>query len=359
MPLQSRWPLFEASASTCLPSASRASAKYSPSSIQKSRLKRRFRSAACFSSSSAKRRIVPDQPGEAGTPHLRVVRVALELAGRPREPGKPAVAVGDRVPGVLPALVLEPGLLVAALVRDVAVAHEVGVLVDPAKRGPRFVLELAHELAVAGPALVLVEQDHVERRCVGAAVVGRMRPLLEGSHLAVAHLVQDAARILVAEVVDPAFPATSPSTRSVVAASSGVNGSACRLVKMLSRPNIVMNHGRPAAGRLRPAGDDRREAQRGEVDEAAAVRRRAAAPSRIRSAARPRSIVRGRSMLLRAAWLRARPRLGPRLAPSSVDGVTTSQLGRPLAVWLDPDRRRSGRSRRASPEPSPRSPSRA
>jgi hypothetical protein len=37
----------------------------------------------------------------------------------------------------------------------------------------------------------------------------------------------------------------------VVAASCGVNGRACRLVKMLSRPNIVMNHGRPAAGGFR------------------------------------------------------------------------------------------------------------
>ena len=49
-------------------------------------------------------------------------------------------------------------------------------------------------------------------------------------------------------------PCREPSSRSVVAASSGANGSACRLVKMLSRPNMVMNHGRPAAGRLlRPA----------------------------------------------------------------------------------------------------------
>ena len=44
-----------------------------------------------------------------------------------------------------------------------------------------------------------------------------------------------------------------PSAMSVLAASSEVKGSACRLVKMLSRPNIVMNQGRPAAGRLWPA----------------------------------------------------------------------------------------------------------
>ena len=49
-------------------------------------------------------------------------------------------------------------------------------------------------------------------------------------------------------------PCRKASSRSVVAASSGLNGSACKLVKMLSRPNMVMNQGRPAAGRLsRPA----------------------------------------------------------------------------------------------------------
>jgi hypothetical protein len=30
-----------------------------------------------------------------------------------------------------------------------------------------------------------------------------------------------------------------------------MNGRLCRLVKMLSRPNTVMNQGSPAAGRLR------------------------------------------------------------------------------------------------------------
>ena len=99
-----------------------------------------------------------------------------------------------------------------------------------------------------------------------------MRPFLERRHLPVAHLVEDPAGILVAEVVDAAALPVA-ERRSVVAASSGVNGSACRLVKMLSRPNMVMNHGRPAAGRLRPAGDGRREPQRREVDEAAPVGR--------------------------------------------------------------------------------------
>src|SRR5262249_28489328 len=92
------------------------------------------------------RLVVPDQPGEARAANLRVVGVALQLARRAREAGQPAVPVGDRVPGVLPALVLEPRLLVPALVPDVAVALQVGVLVDPRQRGARLVLELADEL---------------------------------------------------------------------------------------------------------------------------------------------------------------------------------------------------------------------
>src|SRR5204862_2592761 len=106
----------------------------------------------------------------------------------------------DRVPGVLPALILEARLLVAALVPDVAGALEVGVLVNPVERRARLGLEVADELAVACPALVLVEQDDVERRGVDRAVVRRVRPFLERRQLAVAHLVQDPPRILVEEV---------------------------------------------------------------------------------------------------------------------------------------------------------------
>ena len=148
--------------------------------------------------------VLPHQARQAGAAQLRVVGVALELARRAGEARKLSVAVGDRVPRVLPALVLEARLLVAAPVRDVAVAHQVGVLVDPVQRGARLALEVADEPPVAGPALVLVEQHDVERRRVGAAVVRRVRTLLERRHLAVAHLVEDSPGVLVAEVVDAA-----------------------------------------------------------------------------------------------------------------------------------------------------------
>ena len=101
MPLQSRWPLFDANDVDLVAVGieRQREAKYSPLSTQKSRLKGRLRSAASFSS--------------------------------------------------LPASA------------DVAIAHEVRVLVDPIECCARLVRKLPHELAVAGPALVLVEQDDV------------------------------------------------------------------------------------------------------------------------------------------------------------------------------------------------------
>ena len=72
------------------------------------------------------------------------------------------------------------------------------------------------ESRVAGPALVLVEQHQEERRGVGGAVVGRVRPLAEGGDLAEAQLVQDLAGLLVAEAVD----SVSLAARRARAASS-------------------------------------------------------------------------------------------------------------------------------------------
>jgi hypothetical protein len=110
--------------------------------------------------------ITPDQAGQAGAAQLGVVGVPLELAGGPGEARECAVAVGDGVPGVLPALVFQPGLLVATLVRDVPVALEICVLVDPGQRRPGLKLQLPDQPGVAGPALVLVQQDDKQRRRV-------------------------------------------------------------------------------------------------------------------------------------------------------------------------------------------------
>ena len=152
-----------------------------------------------------KRRVLPEETRQPRAAQLRVIGVPLQLAGRAREARDPTVAVRDRVPRILPALVLEPRLLVPALVPEVAAAaDQVPVLVDPAQGRARFGFELADEPPVAAPALVLVEQHAVQRRRVSGAVVRGVRPLLERRQLPVAHLVEDPAGILVAEVVDPA-----------------------------------------------------------------------------------------------------------------------------------------------------------
>ena len=327
MPLQSRCPLFDVSASTWRPSTSSAIAKYPSSSTQKSRLKRRFRSAASFSSRSANSGSFQTRRARRARAHLRVVRVALKLAGRAREARQRAVAVGDRVPRVLPALVLEPGLLVAALVRDVAVALEVRVLVDPVQGRARLVLEPAHELRVAGPALVLVEQHDVERGRVGAAVVRRVRPLLEGRHLAVAHLVEDPARVLVAEVVDARALALAERAQRR-------RGELRRERQRLQAREdaVAAEHGhepRQARGGQRAPGHRAgREAQRREVDEAAVVGVLAGSPSRTPGAAPSGATCRGRAPC--SAGRGSVPRRAR--SPHAAYAVVDVELGRPLAV---------------------------
>ena len=90
--------------------------------------------------------VPPDCAGETRRANLRVVGVALELACSAREAGQTAVAVGDRVPRILPALVLQAGFLVSAFVGDVAVALEVRVIVDPAQRSACLWFELSNQV---------------------------------------------------------------------------------------------------------------------------------------------------------------------------------------------------------------------
>jgi hypothetical protein len=67
----------------------------------------------------------------------------------------------------------------------------------------RLDLEFADERSIAGPALVLVQENDVQRRRIDRPVVRRMRAFFESGHLPIAHLVEDPAWILVAEVVEP------------------------------------------------------------------------------------------------------------------------------------------------------------
>src|SRR5262249_32299774 len=134
------------------------------------------------------------------TANLGVVDVPLDLAGRPRRRRQSAIGVDDRVPRVLPALVVQARLGLP-LVLDVAVAVAVAEAVDPVQRRPSRALQLAGQGGVARPALVLVQKYQEQRRRVCTAVVGRVRPFAEGGQLAEAQLVEDLARLLLAVVV--------------------------------------------------------------------------------------------------------------------------------------------------------------
>ena len=135
-----------------------------------------------------------------GHPRLREVDVPLHLRERDRGFGEPPVGVDHRVVRVLPPLVADPAGR-AAQVLDEPVAVQVAVPVDPGERGLRVGQELAREPDVAGPPQVLGVHDQEPRRRVHRPVVGRVRHDPRARELAVAHLVQDLARLLVAPVV--------------------------------------------------------------------------------------------------------------------------------------------------------------
>ena len=137
-------------------------------------------------------------------------------------------------------------------------------------RGARFVLQLAHELDVPGPALVLVHQDDVERGGVGTPVVGRVRAFLEGGQLAVAPLVEDASRVLVSKVVEPC-PLARPEGAQRGGGQVGSEGQRLEA----GEDGVASEHGhepRQARGRQGVPGEHGGdESQRGEVDQISSV----------------------------------------------------------------------------------------
>src|SRR5207244_6080113 len=100
----------------------------------------------------------PDLARERGHAQLRVVDVALHLAGRDRRGGERPVVEALRVARVFPGLVLEPARS-SALVLDEAVAVAVAVLVDPGERPHGRVPQLANKFRVVRPAPDLRELD--------------------------------------------------------------------------------------------------------------------------------------------------------------------------------------------------------
>src|SRR6266702_2716579 len=102
---------------------------------------------------------MPELTSETRTAHLGVVNVALNFASRTRQTRECAIGEQNGVPGVFPALVLQSRLRVAAAVLDVTIAIAVPVCVDPGERSPGFYLQLPYQCTVARPALHLIVQD--------------------------------------------------------------------------------------------------------------------------------------------------------------------------------------------------------
>src|SRR5215468_9954912 len=83
-------------------------------------------------------RIAPEFTGEPGTTALRVIDVSLYLASRDRHGCKRSIRESDGVPRVFPALVLDSGFFVAALVLNIPITVTVAVFIDPLQCCPGF-----------------------------------------------------------------------------------------------------------------------------------------------------------------------------------------------------------------------------
>src|ERR687896_2020957 len=95
--------------------------------------------------------VVAQHVGKLGRSPQRGMDVALDLAGRDRTSRQLAVRVEDRVPGVLPALLVEAERR-ATLVLDEAVTIEIGGSLDPGQRPFDMRPQLLHEGAISGLA---------------------------------------------------------------------------------------------------------------------------------------------------------------------------------------------------------------
>src|SRR5258706_13431384 len=121
---------------------------------------------------------MPKLAGQAGAAQFRIIDIALDFAGCSRQARKRTIGEENGVPGVLPAMVFQAGLLVAPVILDVAVAIRVAIGINPGKSVPGLPFERTDQLAVARPALALVKQDEEERCGIGRAIAERWRELL-------------------------------------------------------------------------------------------------------------------------------------------------------------------------------------
>ena len=330
-----RCPGFEVTASTCRFAASSAIA-YVPFPAIQNRASTRSACAWASARSRAASSAAAAPLEQLRAAASRVHRVPLHLDERDGRGRRRPVRERDPVVAVLPALVAEP-LRRAARVLEEAVAVEVGVTVDPGERRLRGGQERVHRRGVAGPALVLREEDDEERRRVRRAVVGRVRHLARRRHLPEPHLVRDLPGLGVA--------------RRVVLARLEPREEAERVARDVGGGEERLEAGeeRVAPERAGVPGDARRhdglaevvDGERLQIGDAAARGRRRRSRARSGSGWRGRPTPRTR----RASSARAR-----RTAARSAAAAAAPRRGR---AGARPCRARSRRRRGRRPRPAP------
>src|SRR5215469_11748159 len=142
--------------------------------------------------------IFPNVARQTRSPYLGIIGIALQLARRSRRRRQRAIGERNRIPGVFPALVLEP-FRVSAFIFDIAITVAIAVLVDPGYGSARFPFQRAHESAVSGPAFVFLKEDQEQGRRVRAPVVGGVWRLFKGCQLAKSQFVRDFAWLRIAK----------------------------------------------------------------------------------------------------------------------------------------------------------------
>ena len=132
---------------------------------------------------------------------LGLVDIALHLDERHRQLNRASIRIEQGVVRVLPTLVAH-ATTGALGVLDEAVLVRVAVEVDPFEGAQDGGEQLDEQILVVEPIHHFDRGDEEERGAVDGSVVGRVRDQLEVGELAVARLVQDFSRLLLARRVD-------------------------------------------------------------------------------------------------------------------------------------------------------------
>src|SRR5579864_5163190 len=131
----------------------------------------------------------------------RGIDVALHFGERYRRAREFAIAMKDRVEGILPALVGESARRLAQIL-DVAIAVTISVVFDPFDRAARVGPQLIGQCEVAGNFDRSAIEPEEKRGRIDAAIVAPERNLAGRGHLAGANLMHYLARLLVTRFID-------------------------------------------------------------------------------------------------------------------------------------------------------------